>query len=79
MNSKPAMGFYVLIRLMSYSRIYGSSADEVWVRNNLCWDADNAVALQVKTKELLPVQPDFLLVWKSPCVVASQHNLFRTM
>ena len=73
------MGFYVLIRVISYSRIYGSSADEVWVRNKLCWDAYNAVGLPIKTKELLPVQPDFPLLWKSHCVFAFQHNLFRTM
>ena len=32
-----------------------------------------------KTKKLLPVQLGFPLFWKSHCVFASQHNLFRTM
>ena len=37
----------------------------VW--NKLCWDGNNAVGL--KTKELLPVQPNFPLFWKSHCVI----------
>ena len=37
-------------------------------RNKLCWDANNTVGLP-KQRELLPVQPDFPLFWKSHCVI----------
>ena len=38
------------------------------VRNKLHWDTNDAVGLP-KQKELLPVQPDFPLFWKSHCVI----------
>ena len=38
------------------------------VRNKLYWDANNAVG-HPKQRELLPVQPDFPLFWKSRCVI----------
>ena len=62
--------------VLSHNRPFADSGH--MVRDKLRWDANNAVGLP-KEREVWLDWPEFLRFGSPTALLASQHNLFRTM